>query len=63
MQVIKVKKRRLGRVQKIIGDYFLLVGLFVDVNVYYFIVLEFVSLIGDYFWYVVFWKVVFVFYW
>lgn len=51
MQVIKAKKRRLGRAQKTIGDYCLLAGSPVDANAHYSTALELGRLTGDYFWY------------
>lgn len=51
MQVIKAKKRRLGRAQKTIGDYCLLSGSPVDANAHYSTALELSRLTGDYFWY------------
>jgi len=51
MQVIKAKKRRLGRAQKTIGDYCLLAGSPVDANAHYSTALELSRLTGDYFWY------------
>lgn len=51
MQVIKAKKRRLGRAQKTIGDYCLLAGSPVDANAHYSTALELARLTGDYFWY------------
>lgn len=51
MQVIKAKKRRLGRAQKTIGDYCLLSGSPVDANAHYSTALELARLTGDYFWY------------
>lgn len=51
MQVIKAKKRRLGRAQKTIGDYSLLAGSPVDANAHYSTALELARLTGDYFWY------------
>lgn len=50
-EVIKAKKRRLGRVQKTIGDYCLLAGSPVDANAHYSTALELARLTGDYFWY------------
>lgn len=50
-QVIKAKKRRLGRAQKTIGDYCLLAGSPVDANAHYNTGLELARLTGDYFWY------------
>ena len=50
-QVIKAKKRRLGRAQKTIGDYCLLAGSPVDANAHYSTALELSWLTGDYFWY------------
>jgi hypothetical protein len=49
--VIKAKKRRLGRVQKTIGDYCLLAGSPVDANAHYSTALELARLTTDYFWY------------
>ncbi|KAL6972995.1 hypothetical protein U1Q18_027169 [Sarracenia purpurea var. burkii] len=48
--VIKAKKRRLGRAQKTIGDYSLLAGSPVDANAHYSTALELARLTGDYFW-------------
>ncbi|OIW03099.1 hypothetical protein TanjilG_07251 [Lupinus angustifolius] len=50
-EVMKAKKRRLGRVQKTIGDYCLLAGSPVDANAHYSTALELARLTGDYFWY------------
>ncbi|KAJ7966233.1 trafficking protein particle complex II-specific subunit 120-like [Quillaja saponaria] len=50
-EVIKAKKRRLGRAQKTIGDYCLLAGSPVDANAHYNTALELARLTGDYFWY------------
>ncbi|KAK1359172.1 trafficking protein particle complex II-specific subunit 120-like [Heracleum sosnowskyi] len=50
-EVIKAKKRRLGRAQKTIGDYCLLSGSPVDANAHYSTALELARLTGDYFWY------------
>lgn len=50
-EVIKVKKRRLGRAQKTIGDYCLLAGSPVDANAHYSTALELSRLTGDFFWY------------
>ncbi|XP_010265703.1 PREDICTED: trafficking protein particle complex II-specific subunit 120 homolog [Nelumbo nucifera] len=50
-EVIKAKKRRLGRAQKTIGDYCLLAGSPVDANAHYSTALELARLTGDYFWY------------
>ncbi|KAK7260919.1 hypothetical protein RIF29_27220 [Crotalaria pallida] len=50
-EVIKAKKRRLGRAQKTIGDYCLLAGSPVDANAHYQTALELARLTGDYFWY------------
>ena len=50
-QVIKAKKRRLGRAQKTIGDYCLLAGSPVDANAHYSTALELARLTTDYFWY------------
>lgn len=50
-EVIKAKKRRLGRAQKTIGDYCLLAGSPVDANNHYSTALELARLTGDYFWY------------
>lgn len=49
-QVIKAKKRRLGRAQKTIGDYCLLAGSPVDANAHYTTALELSRLTGDFFW-------------
>lgn len=51
MQLIKAKKRRLGRAQKTIGDYCLLAGSPVDANAHYSTAIELARLTGDYFWY------------
>lgn len=51
MQVIKAKKRRLGRAQKTIGDYCLLAGSPIDADAHYSTALELARLTGDYFWY------------
>ncbi|KAI4337276.1 hypothetical protein L6164_015712 [Bauhinia variegata] len=50
-EVIKAKKRRLGRAQKTIGDYCLLAGSPVDANAHYSTAVELARLTGDYFWY------------
>ncbi|KAL8244468.1 hypothetical protein R6Q59_010726 [Mikania micrantha] len=50
-EVIKAKKRRLGRAQKTIGDYCLLAGSPVDANAHYSTALELARLTGDSFWY------------
>ncbi|MFS7996795.1 putative TRAPP II complex, Trs120 protein [Helianthus anomalus] len=50
-EVIKAKKRRLGRAQKTIGDYCLLAGSPVDANNHYSTALELARLTGDYFWF------------
>lgn len=50
-QVIKAKKRRLGRAQKTIGDYCLLAGSPVDANAHYSTALELTRLTADFFWY------------
>ncbi|OQU81897.1 hypothetical protein SORBI_3006G138000 [Sorghum bicolor] len=49
-EVIKAKKRRLGRAQKIIGDYCLLAGSPVDANAHYTTAIELARLTGDVFW-------------
>ncbi|XP_060673131.1 trafficking protein particle complex II-specific subunit 120 homolog isoform X2 [Ziziphus jujuba] len=49
-EVIKAKKRRLGRAQKTIGDYCLLAGSPVDANAHYSTALELSRLTGDFFW-------------
>ncbi|XP_022892670.1 trafficking protein particle complex II-specific subunit 120 homolog isoform X1 [Olea europaea var. sylvestris] len=49
-EVIKAKKRRLGRAQKTIGDYCLLAGSPVDANAHYSTALELARLTGDFFW-------------
>ncbi|KAM6580603.1 hypothetical protein CsatA_004377 [Cannabis sativa] len=49
-EVIKAKKRRLGRAQKTIGDYCLLAGSPVDANAHYTTALELSRLTGDFFW-------------
>lgn len=51
LQVIKAKKRRLGRAQKTIGDYCLLAGSPVDANAHYSTAIDLARLTGDYFWY------------
>uniref|UniRef100_A0A0D9ZMS8 Uncharacterized protein n=1 Tax=Oryza glumipatula TaxID=40148 RepID=A0A0D9ZMS8_9ORYZ len=48
--VIKAKKRRLGRAQKIIGDYCLLAGSPADANAHYATAIELARLTGDVFW-------------
>ncbi|KAJ6925154.1 trafficking protein particle complex II-specific subunit 120 [Populus alba x Populus x berolinensis] len=50
-EVIKAKKRRLGRAQKTIGDYCLLAGSPVDANAHYSTALDLARLTTDYFWY------------
>ncbi|XP_048436475.1 trafficking protein particle complex II-specific subunit 120 homolog isoform X2 [Pyrus x bretschneideri] len=50
-EVIKAKKRRLGRAQKTMGDYCLLAGSPVDADAHYSTALEFARLTGDFFWY------------
>lgn len=50
-EVIKAKKRRLGRAQKTIGDYCLLAGSPVDADAHYNTALELARLTADYFWY------------
>lgn len=50
-EVLKAKKRRLGRAQKTIGDYCLLAGSPVDANAHYSTALELSRLTGDFFWY------------
>lgn len=50
-EVIKAKKRRLGRAQKTIGDYCLLAGSPIDADAHYSTALELARLTGDYFWY------------
>ncbi|CAN1169322.1 Trafficking protein particle complex II-specific subunit 120 homolog [Linum perenne] len=50
-EVIKAKKRRLGRAQKTIGDYCLLAGSPVDASAHYSTALELARLTGDLFWY------------
>lgn len=50
-EMIKAKKKRLGRAQKTIGDYCLLAGSPVDANAHYSTALELARLTGDYFWY------------
>ncbi|MCL7050344.1 hypothetical protein MKW94_005498, partial [Papaver nudicaule] len=50
-EVIKAKKRRLGRAQKTIGDYCLLAGSPVDANAHYSTAIELARLTGDFFWY------------
>lgn len=49
-QVIKAKKKRLGRAQKTIGDYCLLAGSPVDANAHYSTAIELARLTGDVFW-------------
>eukprot|EP01018_Ginkgo_biloba_P039779 Gb_03735 [translate_table: standard] len=49
-EVIKAKKRRLGRAQKTIGDYCLLAGSPVDANAHYSTAIELARLTGDLFW-------------
>uniref|UniRef100_A0A0E0PB70 Trafficking protein particle complex II-specific subunit 120 homolog n=1 Tax=Oryza rufipogon TaxID=4529 RepID=A0A0E0PB70_ORYRU len=49
-EVIKAKKRRLGRAQKIIGDYCLLAGSPADANAHYATAIELARLTGDVFW-------------
>ncbi|XP_011625069.1 trafficking protein particle complex II-specific subunit 120 homolog isoform X2 [Amborella trichopoda] len=49
-EVIKAKKRRLGRAQKTIGDYCLLAGSPVDANDHYSTAIELARLTGDVFW-------------
>ncbi|XP_058086047.1 trafficking protein particle complex II-specific subunit 120 homolog isoform X2 [Magnolia sinica] len=49
-EVIKAKKRRLGRAQKTIGDYCLLAGSPVDANAHYSTAIELARLTGDVFW-------------
>ncbi|KAL5559716.1 hypothetical protein UlMin_035927 [Ulmus minor] len=49
-EVIKAKKRRLGRAQKTIGDYCLLAGSPVDANAHYSTASELSRLTGDFFW-------------
>ncbi|KAG9456226.1 hypothetical protein H6P81_000734 [Aristolochia fimbriata] len=49
-EVIKAKKRRLGRAQKTIGDYCLLAGSPVDANAHYSTAVELARLTGDVFW-------------
>jgi hypothetical protein len=48
--VIKAKKRRLGRAQKIIGDYCLLAGSPADANAHYTTAIDLARLTGDVFW-------------
>lgn len=50
MQVIKAKKKRLGRAQKTIGDYCLLAGSPLDANAHYVTAIELARLTGDVFW-------------
>ncbi|KAL6544336.1 hypothetical protein OROGR_010833 [Orobanche gracilis] len=50
-EVIKAKKRRLGRAQKTIGDYCLLAGSPVDANAHYSTAQELTRLTADFFWY------------
>lgn len=49
-EVIKAKKRRLGRAQKIIGDYCLLAGSPADANAHYTTAIDLARLTGDVFW-------------
>ncbi|KAL6004205.1 hypothetical protein ACLOJK_004752 [Asimina triloba] len=49
-EVIKSKKRRLGRAQKTVGDYCLLAGSPVDANAHYSTAIELARLTGDVFW-------------
>ncbi|KAK1292011.1 hypothetical protein QJS10_CPB17g00258 [Acorus calamus] len=49
-EVIKAKKRRLGRAQKTIGDYCLLAGSPSDANAHYTTAIELARLTGDVFW-------------
>ncbi|BFI25493.1 trafficking protein particle complex subunit 9 [Marchantia polymorpha subsp. ruderalis] len=49
-EVSKAKKRRLGRVQKTIGDYCLLAGSPVDANAHYSTAIDLARLTGDLFW-------------
>ncbi|XP_031479713.1 trafficking protein particle complex II-specific subunit 120 homolog [Nymphaea colorata] len=49
-EVIKAKKRRLGRAQKTVGDYCLLAGSPVDANAHYSTAIELARLTGDVFW-------------
>lgn len=49
-EVIKAKKRRLGRAQKTIGDYCLLAGSPVDANAHYSTAIELARLTNDVFW-------------
>ncbi|KAJ4794031.1 Trafficking protein particle complex II-specific subunit 120-like protein [Rhynchospora pubera] len=49
-EVIKAKKRRLGRAQKTIGDYCLLAGSPADANAHYSTAIELARLTGDVFW-------------
>uniref|UniRef100_A0A7N0USL5 Trafficking protein particle complex II-specific subunit 120 homolog n=1 Tax=Kalanchoe fedtschenkoi TaxID=63787 RepID=A0A7N0USL5_KALFE len=50
-EVIKARKRKLGRAQKTIGDYCLLAGSPVDAIAHYSTALELARLTGDFFWY------------
>lgn len=50
MQVSKAKKRRLGRIQKTIGDYCLLAGSPADATDHYSTAIELARLTGDVFW-------------
>ncbi|KAK9683542.1 hypothetical protein RND81_10G149100 [Saponaria officinalis] len=50
-EVIKAKKRRLGRAQKTIGDYCLLAGSPVDANAHYNTALDLAKSTSDLFWY------------
>ncbi|CAI0415263.1 unnamed protein product [Linum tenue] len=50
-EVLKAKKRRLGRAQKTIGDYCLLAGSPVDASAHYTTALELARLTGDFFWF------------
>ncbi|ONK76680.1 uncharacterized protein A4U43_C03F30920 [Asparagus officinalis] len=49
-EVIKAKKRRLGRAQKTIGDYCLLAGSPVDANAHYSTAIDLARLTNDVFW-------------
>ncbi|KAL3700442.1 hypothetical protein R1sor_018464 [Riccia sorocarpa] len=49
-EVSKAKKRRLGRIQKTIGDYCLLAGSPVDANAHYSTAIDLARLTGDLFW-------------
>jgi hypothetical protein len=50
MQFSKAKKRRLGRIQKTMGDYCLLAGSPIDASDHYSTAIELARLTGDVFW-------------